>query len=340
MNAAVKQSSTAKPSSLLKEHAVIFVFISLLAVAFAGLLYYRHVRQPLTLTGSVIVRDADVRKQLPIAGVEITLKSGLARGPVASDASGLFSLRLFKKIRRGDPIVLQFRHANYEPLDVQEKAQNELYVVHMTPVAHPRTATTAASVLISNVRARYTTKTRTSVNVGSEVKTFEVQNVGNVPCGTGDTCSPDGEWKAALGSITIDAGQGNEFRNARISCIAGPCPFTRIDSDDFANGGQKATATARDWSDTTTFLVEAEVFHTMGGQSDYRSYPVIFGTALSFTLPPRSEGVSLEADVGGQTIIYPIGPDLLLSWANCSSMTRKDETTVFRCELKPGYRFQ
>ena len=78
----------------------------------------------------------------------------------------------------------------------------------------------------------------------------------------------------------------------------------------------------------------------MASQTEYQSFPVIFGTALSFTLPAQSEGVMLEADVAGQTIIFPLGPDLLLSWANCSVGTRKDQTKVYRCELKPGYRFQ
>jgi hypothetical protein len=331
---------TAGPTALLKRHPVWTILALLLIIAVVAFLYYRHIRQPLTLTGAIVVQDTDVRKQLPIAGVEVLLKSGLAKGPATSDASGFFSLRLFKKVRRGERITLQFRHENYQPLDLNTTAQNDLYIVHMVPLVRRAVVSSRPPTVISNVRARYTTKTRSSINVGSEAKTFEVQNAANVPCGRNPFCSPDGKWKAALGTITLDAGPGNEFRDARISCIAGPCPFTKIDSDSFATPAQKITATVRNWSDTTTFLLEAEVFHTMAGQIDYQSYPVIFGTALSFTLPPQSEGVSLEADISGQTIIFPLGPDLLLSWANCSAATRPDQTKVFRCELKSGYRFQ
>ena len=49
---------------------------------------------------------------------------------------------------------------------------------------------------------------------------------------------------------------------------------------------------ARDWSDTTTFLLEAEVFHPMVSQVVHESYPVIFGDGLNFTLPSSAEGVS------------------------------------------------
>jgi len=85
----------------------------------------------------------------------------------------------------------------------------------------------------------------------------------------------------------------NEFLNVRASCIAGPCPFTRIDSSGYANGGRNITVSALDWSDTATFLVEAEVFHTAISSNLRESYPVIFGRALNFTVPPTQEGVSI-----------------------------------------------
>jgi hypothetical protein len=44
--------------------------------------------------------------------------------------------------------------------------------------------------------------------------------------------------------------------------------------------------------------------------------------------------------VAGETIIFPLGPDLFLSWASCNSRMNPDHTSVYRCELKPGYRFQ
>ena len=139
----------------------------------------------------------------------------------------------------------------------------------------------------------------------------------------------------------LDAGPDNEFRSVRASCIAGPCPFTRIDDSGFIHGGRKITATALSWSDTATFLLEAEVFHVAMSSSVRESYPVIFGQVLNFTVPPTQEGVSLEADVNGASMVFPLGPDLYLSWATCTARKATDtnEATVYRCELKPGYKF-
>jgi hypothetical protein len=97
---------------------------------------------------------------------------------------------------------------------------------------------------------------------------------------------------------------------------------------------------ARTWSDTVTFLLEAEVSRRMVAQMVHESYPVIFGQGLNFTLPASAEGVSIEADLDGHTIIYPLGPSLFLTWAACNARINPDQTRVYRCELKPGYRFQ
>ena len=303
-----------------------------------GFYILHRMRNPLTIMGAVTIKDTDSRKELPIADVEVTVAGGAAETPVKSDASGYFVLRLRRWLRRGRPITLQFRHPNYQPLDLQEIAQNKLYVAHMVPrVKKPDS--NVPTVAIGNVRVRYSIKAPRTMNVGSAVKAFEVKNAGNVSCDHHAPCSPDGKWKATIGSVTLDAGTGNEFLNARVSCIAGPCPFTRIESDDISTPAQKITATARNWSDTATFLVEAEVIHVMQSAIDHQSYPVIFGSALNFTLPKNAEGVSFEADMGGDTIIFPLGPSLLLSWADCNARASGDGT-IYRCELKPGYRFQ
>ena len=51
--------------------------------------------------------------------------------------------------------------------------------------------------------------------------------------------------------------------------------------------------------------------------------------------------MSLEAEINGSPIVFPLSPDLNLSWATCTvrTDTDKEKTTVYRCELKPGYRF-
>jgi len=167
-----------------------------------------------------------------------------------------------------------------------------------------------------------------------------VVNKGNVPCDAASPCSPDGKWKAAIGSLKLDAGEGQEFQNARVSCIAGPCPFTRIESDGFSRSGRVIQATARVWSDTVTFLAEAEVVHTTLTDAIRQAFPSIFGRAMTFTLPPTGEGPSIEAEVGGAEIVFPLGPDLNLSWGTCTLQIAANRSKLYSCELKPGYRFR
>jgi hypothetical protein len=297
-----------------------------------------RLRAPITLVGAVTIQDSDERNELPIADVEVAVANGQAEAPTKTDADGLFVIKLQKGIRKGHSIILEFRHPNYQPMDLKETAEDKLYVVRLTPIAKKIHA--SRSVAIGNVRVRYSIKAERTMNVGSAVKTFEVKNKGNVPCDERGPCSPDGKWKAAKESITLDAGTANEFLNARVSCVAGPCPFTKIESGDFARPSQTITAEALTWSDTATFLVEAEVIHVMQSDINHQLYPVIFGSAMNFTLPSDAEGVSLEADVGGETIIYPLGPDLFLSWATCNSRSDSEKTNIFHCDLKRGYQFQ
>jgi hypothetical protein len=70
------------------------------------------------------------------------------------------------------------------------------------------------------------------------------------------------------------------------------------------------------------------------------SYPVIFGRALDFSLPAEAEGPCIEAEIDKEAIIFPLGPDLFLRWADCHSEVDKDQSKTYRCELKPGYQFQ
>ncbi len=296
-------------------------------------------RKEIILQGAVLVQDSDPRKQRPVAGVAISA-GDLATSDTVSDASGLFVLRLRKPIRNGHAIVISFRHAQYQPLYLNDFVTSKLYVVHLVPVANDLAPGNQPQVSVANVRVRYTVKALDQLNVGSAVKIFEIQNKSNVPCKGGSLCSPDGKWKAASGTATLDAGPGNAFRNARSSCIAGPCPFTKIEGDRLSQSDQIVTATARDWSDTATFLLEAEVFRPVMSQMEHWSYPVVFGEGLSFTLPSAAESVSIEAELDKQTIIFPLGPSLFLSWATCNTEVNSDKSRIYRCAPKPGYRFQ
>jgi hypothetical protein len=320
-----------------QKRALWIVLAGLLAAAAVAIFLHRS---PVTIAGAVTVQDTDSRKQLPIAGVEITAANTVGEVPIKSDSAGFFRLTFRKRVRKGQKVTLKFTHPKYQPLEMEEIADGRLCIARLVPlVRNVAVAPNRPAITVSNIRVRYSIKALRTMDVGSAVKTFQVDNVGNHPCPGTTACSPDGKWKAAVGSAALDAGMGNEFRNARVSCIAGPCPFTRIETEQFPTASQKITASALNWSDTATFLVEAEVIHVMQSQIDHQSYPVIFGPALNFTLPADAEGVSLEADVAGETIIFPLGPDLLLSWANCNARVNRDRTNVYRCELKPGYRF-
>lgn len=317
---------------------VVLAILGAIGVVFlSGILY----RKPVTLRGAVMVQNTDPRKQLPIAGVEVTASGVFADVQAQSDASGFFSITLPKHSWRGEPITLKFEHAEYKPLEMREFAGDKVYLAYMVrtaqsvqpPPNHPTQP-------VSNVVVRYSAKATSVTNIGSAVKTFEVVNTGNVPCQNKLPCSPDKKWKAATGSVTLAAGPDSQFRNVRASCIAGPCPFTEIQPPDIQENGSQVKITAINWSDTATFLVEAEVVRAMISNATLQSYPVIFGRALNFTLPESAEGLSLQADLNGQTIVFPLGPDLKLEWGECTSRTNDAETKVYRCELKPGYRFK
>jgi hypothetical protein len=325
--------------------AIVWVIltVALLAAIAAVFLTRIHRKRPvsLSLTGAVITQDEDPNKQLPIADVEITAAEGtLAVGSAKSDSSGLFGIRLQAGVNRGEQVTLRFRHREYQPLDLNEIVGDKLYVAPMVPIPHKTPSEPGRTeTVVSNVTARYSLKATTELSVGSAVKTFQVANTGNVPCQGHAPCSPDGKWKAAIGSVTLEAGQGNAFRNARISCIAGPCPFTKIESDGFPQTGSTLRVSARNWSDTATFLVEAELVRPTVSDAVRDSYPVIFGQTLSFTLPAGAEGVSIQAEMNAVPIVYPLGPNLFLTWAECNAREDSEHTRVYRCVLKPGYRF-
>jgi hypothetical protein len=302
--------------------------------------------QAIPIEGAVIRRDADANKELPIAGVAITASDGVRTAATESDAAGYFHLVLQKTVLSDRPVTVALRHSNYEPLDLTVQTgrlaiPKQLYVAALVPIPDKTVTSSSRVTVVSNIRVRYTINSRTEANVGSAFKTFQVVNKGNVPCNHQSPCSPDGKWKAASASASLDAGTDNSFGNIRASCIAGPCPFTRIDSNGFIHGGRYIRVSALNWSDTATFLLEAEVFHTAISSEVRELYPVIFGQTLNFTVPPTQEGVSLEADLDGAPMVFPLGPDPELSWASCTARTGMEEekTTVYRCELRPGYRF-
>jgi hypothetical protein len=300
--------------------------------------------KPVTLRGAVLRKDPDSNRQLPLADVEITATNALGSGTSKSDSTGFFTLTLPKGLRRRQQVVLKFRHQDYQPLDSNDFIGDKLYIVRMVPTHQETNVPSRSESAVSNTRIRYSEKATTEANIGSAVKTFQIVNTGNAPCNKQPLCSPDGKWKATLGSLSLDAGEGNEFRNARVSCIAGPCPFTKVEQETFSPDRRRFNVSVRNWSDTVTFLLEAEVVRPMTSDMVRESYPVIFGRAMNFSLPASAEGPSIEAEVAGDPIVFPLGPDLFLRWADCQMVVDKDkdrdQSRNYRCELKPGYQFR
>lgn len=314
-------------------------------VAAVVLLRFAHWRpRMVTLQGAVIRRDTDPRKEVPIAGAVITAYDDSSSVSTVSGDTGYFNLKFPEKIWPKEILHLAFRAPDYTPLNEAlligvHANTKQLYVVRMISTSPPPPAPVAHPATVENIRIRYTVNERSDANVGSEVHVFEIENKGNVPCNQSAVCSPDGLFKAAKKSVPLDAGPGNVFRNVRASCIAGPCAFTQIDPQGFEKSGQKIVINATDWSDTATFLVEAEVFQESIVSRLRWSYPVKYGRDMHFTAPPTAEGVTIEADIGGTQTVFPLGPDLFMSWVICSSRKGPNQDTIYQCELKPGYRF-
>lgn len=321
------------------------IWIAAIALVAGGVLAVflvrRARRSPATIIlGAIISQSAQAEKETPIADAEITARSGLLRATALSDGSGFFKLVFPAGRDAAVPITLEFRHTGYQPLVLPILGGGRLYVIRMVPTAPQHVRVSAGpSVAVSNISVRYSAKTATAVNVGSTVKTFQAVNTGGVPCNHQHPCSPNGKWKAAQTSITLNAGQGNVFRNIRVSCIAGPCPFTDLSPQSFPKQEESFKVTALNWSDTATFLVEAEVYHPLQNAAVRKSYPVIFGRVLDFTLPASAEGVCIEADLRGEHVIFPLGPNPDLSWASCTVANRQNNTKAYRCSLKEGYHF-
>ncbi|HZP07561.1 MAG TPA: hypothetical protein VFB43_21870 [Terracidiphilus sp.] len=329
------------------------IWTLVIAGALAGVLTFvwlrKHNWKPrsIVIQGAVIRQDDDPRKQLPITGALITASDTMQSSEAYSDASGYFRIILGAGVWPQTVVHLNFQHPGYKPLNLNFQAglprtPTKLFVAQLTSIEEEAgQAIVHPTSVVANIRVRYTTNVQTDTNVGSVARPFQVVNQGDIPCNHQTLCSPNGRWKASTDTITLDAGPSNVFRNIRASCIAGPCPFTRISTNGPAEGSRVITASALDWSDTATFLVEAEVFRDTISSSVRESYPVIFGRTLHFTLPPTQEGVSIEADVNGTPMVFPLGPDLYLSWATCTARTNSDtdKSTVYQCELKPDYHF-
>src|ERR1051326_101590 len=205
----------------------------IIAGAAAVRLFYtwRSSTKPVVLIGAVLRDDSDPRKQSPLANATLTVISGSENETAKSDTSGLFHLRVHPGLVPGRPMLLRVQHTDYKPAVISATTRDHIYVVRLEPrvpepvipVSHSdHSENKAKPAQIRNVKLRYSLKTQKTVTVGSLAKQFEVVNTGNVLCNGDRPCSPDGKWKAFIGRLPLDAQKGNEFRNVRVTCIAGP----------------------------------------------------------------------------------------------------------------------
>lgn len=292
------------------------------------------------VTGAVLTADTNPQRQRPVAEAHITVVAGAASVEGATDEAGLFRLTIDPPLLPDQPITLTVAHDDFHTFEASDLVAHQLHLVRLRPVQVVAEAADTPAVGLANVRVRYTYKAETTVEIASAARTFEVVNTANVPCADQKPCSPDGDWKATVGDFSIDAGVGRQFRNVRLSCLAGPCPFTRVERDEFSRGGREIRGAILNWSDTVTYLVEAEVVQHTVSDLVRHAFPVIFERFMNFTLPPGAHGPSIEAEVEGEAIVFPLGPQLRLSWATCRLDARDAGTRMYRCELKPGFVFE
>lgn len=305
-----------------------------------------HLSPAITVEGSVLKEDVDPSKRTPLPGVTVRAERGETEVTAQSDPTGYFSVRLEAAIESGATLTLSFEKAGYRRVEmVPTQPGDQLYIVQMQllekkpELTLARGEPPAKTVTIKDVRVRYSFKDQSTISVGTVAKEFVATNKGNVPCRDQKPCSPDGRWKATLTVLPLDAERGNEFRNVRVSCVAGPCHFVKVETNATEKPTARVTVSVLNWSDPTAFLLESDVIRTMATDNVRQAYPFILGDTMSFALPPNSQGLSIEANLDGKLIIFPVGPALKLSWADCSEDTSPDGSRTFRCQLKPGYGF-
>lgn len=300
---------------------------------------------PVTLTGDVLKQAADPAQQTPLSDVIVTAATaGSALATTRSGPSGFFRVTVNIGRKTGAIVLLTFNRPDYKTLELMAtKPGDQLYIARMQPLqpeATPQQPQAPAQVSeIKNVRVRYSLNVKTNIDVGSLAKQFLANNVGNVPCRGHQPCSPDGRWAARRSTLALDAETGNEFRNVRVICVAGPCAFTKVESSGSPTAAQRITVSVLNWSDSADFLVEADVTRVTETELVEHSYPFIVGQTMNFALPPGSEGASIEADLSGQYTVFPLGPAAILSWASCSMEAAQNGNRIYRCQLKAGYRF-
>jgi hypothetical protein len=135
------------------------VVFGILAAVSTAILVYR--RLPVVLRGAVLQADSDPNKQLPLADVEITAIGSSSHASSKSNPAGFFRLTLPKGLHSHQPVTLQFRRKDYEPLDLNDFIGDKVYVVRMVPIHQDVNSASHPESAVSNTRRRYSLKTTT-----------------------------------------------------------------------------------------------------------------------------------------------------------------------------------
>jgi hypothetical protein len=96
---------------------ILWAGVAVAAAAVITVLIVRSQRwrpRTIAIQGAVIRKDADVRKELPIANATVIVTDGMMTVRTQSDASGYFHLRFRENVWPGQTVTLSFRSPDYE----------------------------------------------------------------------------------------------------------------------------------------------------------------------------------------------------------------------------------
>src|SRR5258706_4017960 len=158
-----------------RKTAILTVTIAALVLA-AAVYGISKARELKFIAGAVLRDDRDLGKQLPVAGVQVSIDEELSEGVAISDSSGFFRVKLRPGVHMGQMVTMRLRHPDYRAMNLSEYLQDRLYVIRIVPLNPSEDAGPDPPIVISDIRVRYATRSRLSVESGSALKTFEVVN--------------------------------------------------------------------------------------------------------------------------------------------------------------------
>ena len=118
-------------------------------------------------------------------------------------------------------------------------------------------------------------------------------------------------------------------------------PSQRSNWRSFRRDGRHFNVSVRDWSDTTTFLLEAEVVRRMTGDTLRRILSSNFRTRCE--LQPARGGAGTRASKRKsmeKALFFPLDQISSYDGPIATVGVDRDQSETYRCKLKPGYQFR